>query len=711
MKPEELTEGSNAPIGGHRAAWSVFAWALLLFLALSNAVPGDVRYVSGDFALPSGVADRYAELVGATDGRGMLWYGLFFLFECLGIEGGATVPAFLFLFLSGSFVSFRWFLRKLFPGTDSPLSALLSLAYAVNTLTLAFFLSGWIFSPSHLLYPFLPALSASLIAFLRAPTVRRGAVFLALFFPVTTAFVHPEALAIAFLFLALLPVSAFLFGWARVSVRSFVALSVLGIMMLALSAYALPSAVTAVRHGESGVVSESLMGAGWLAHDAGTAVVDTLRLLSEGGMSSLPIGAVGRILTVIPVFVLFFALLSPKPDRDRRRLFFVPLSLLAISVVLLAKARMPFTPLAGMLFSLPGAGVFRGSWRLATIVPFLLLFAVVASGIVARYRKASRWLLLVAVLFPLPYFLPWFHWSDTDSAPDVVRTGIVRIPDDYLGTAAYLRRTDPEATVARFPFTGLAEYPGWEYMPSWGLLGADIFPDSFPGIVLSANRPYGDGFLYARDFALSTEDPRWILPFLHSSGIRYLLLMRDAPEDAVEAVEEKFTFLRQVGAIEPVRESETHTLYRVNGTVLPRILVSATDIAVAGRPTADLGLLPATEAFVSREPEPESDGHGYAVPVGKGDAGKSLVFTEAFSPHYGAVLVAPDGRETGLWHVAAFGFGNGWRLPEKIVDGSTVRIVYYPERFVGSGRGVSLAAFLCVIMILVTHTIYERRTR
>ena len=727
MKESTLTEKLSAWLDKHQYIWLLVGFVIVSFVVSVNPFPADYRFVSGDIAEPSGVAARFTELVADTDGRGLLWYGLFFLFDVVGLSDGAILSVHLFFFLVGSFLSFSWFLRKLIPDTSGAVGMLFSLVYALNTLTLSFFVSGWMFSPALVLYPFLPALVASFLLCLRAPAVRTGGIFLILLFFASAACTHAETVVALYLFLILLTVAAFAFGWVRLRRETFGLLGLLAVFSLALLAYALSSSLTMIRHGEASTLSEAHLGLEWYLRNDGASVIETLRLLSHDFLSHFPywfphealqgIAPLFLILTTVPLLGVVYALLLKKPDEDRKRLFFVAFSLLLVFIVLVAKARPPFVGISGAVYSLPGMGSLRGAERLSLFVPFLTLFVIVSSRVVHRFRVALYPILLLVLLTPIPFFMGGIHtkWSplfEDDYAPnryDLAETSsLVRVPEAYHEAAETLRDADPAATVARLPFSAREERPGWERIPDWNHFGADILPEYFSNTLVSANRPYEGGFLFAGALANSNEDPVWILPFLRSAGIRYLLLDQAAPRGAVQSVAGKLDHLLEIGAVETAWESDMLTLYRLTGAVLPRVLIAEEDIPVSGRPASDRTLVGVVSALEYREPEIEKAGKGCILRVGPEDSGRLLVLTRPFSPHYGAVLIGSSGEETGLRHVHAFGFQNGWELPE--IDGeATVRIVYYPERFVEAGRIISLLALACVIIIVSANTLYERR--
>lgn len=730
MKRDAIIRKMRVWADSYPAVWFFAGLAVILFVVSAHPFPDGYRFVSGDIAEPSDVASRYDELVSGTDGRGMLWYGLFFLFDQIGLSDGGTLSAHFFLFLVGAFVSFRWFLRKLFPDIPEPSGTLLSLIYALNTLTLSFFVSGWMFSPALVLYPFLPALTASFLLSLRDASIRESGIFLTLFFFATTTFVHPETIVSMFIFFGLLTVFAFTFGWARIRLRALLALGALGTFAVALSAYALPSAIIMIRHGEASTLSESFLGLGWYLRYGGAPVMEALRLLPYDFLSHFPswfpyealhgFSPLFLTLTLLPLVGIVLALLVRKPDQRHKHLFFIGLSVLLVFVILVAKARPPFIGINGSIFSLPGMGSLRAPERLMLFLPFIILLTVISSRLIHKYRSVMCPVLLLLLLTPIPFFMGDIHtrWSplfEDDYAPNryeqATESPLVQIPDEYREIAEYLRESDPDASVARLPFTGKHEHPGWEYAPEWGHVGADILPEHFSGTLISANRPYADDFLYARYFGLSDEDPAWILPFFRTAGIRYLLLDLTAPDNAKEGAEKRLDTLEHRGSIERLRETEVARLYRVTDPVFPEMLIAEEDIAISGRPVKDRMLVGATETIAYRAPEWKTEGKGYVLEVNREDSGKLLAITEPFSPHYGAVLVDADGVETGLWHVSAFGFQNGWKLPDRIDDGATVRIVYYPERFVGIARTVSLVTLLCVIIGVTAYMFYERHKR
>jgi hypothetical protein len=692
----------------HPSAWFFAGAAVIAFVVSVNAFPAGYRFVSAHGAQPF-VGDRYDALVSETDGRGVLWFGLFLVFEKLGLSDDLGLSAYLFLFLFGAYASFRWFLRAMFPDSHRAEATLLSLSYALNVFTLQLVFSGRFIAPAQTLYVFLPALAGALLAFFRSPSMRSGGMFLLLFFPATAAFTDPAAFIPAVVFFVALSVIAFVSGIARIGRKTVVAISVLGAFVLALSAYFLPSVATVLQSGTGTVIP---FGDPGLAPDAATSITDALRMLpSPNGLARFPewfpyerfeaAYPFFMSLTVLPAFLVLWALSARKPDGDRKRLFVIGFSLFVLFVSLLS-------------------GVFRaplvGSFSM-TAVPFLLFWTVSTLRVSGRYRVAFLATLVLTLMSPLPFFAgkihrfvsPVFHDDRREDSYTGARVSdLVRIPGEYASLAREFDDSEHPVKIARLPFSSDDGEYGTEYLPEARWHGADVLAPMFDATLISANRPYFGNWLYAKTFAESETDPAWILPLFRASNIGYVLFQKDAAEDAREVVEEKLDYLERWGDLLRERETDAFVLYRVSGAVMPRVSVSDESFPLSELPSGNLSALSVSEEPEFRAPDVVSEGRGMAVSVGKKDSGRFLTLADPYDVSYGAVIVGPDGAETPLWHIRTNGFLNGWKLP-KISGDATVRIVYYPERFIGVGRTVSFVAFLCVIIALSAYTPYERR--
>ncbi len=714
----------------HPSAWFFAGLSVIVWIVFVNAFPAGYHFISADIAQPLAVSERYARLVADTDGRGALWYGLFFLLEKLGLQDGIGLSAYLFLFLGGSYASFRWFVRSVFPDTSKATVTVLSLVYAVNLHTLYLVFSGWFISPSHTLYVFLPALTGLFLAFLRTPSVRIGGYFLLLFFPATMAFVHPEMLVATVVFFVLLTALSAVYGLARFRFGTVVSLGVLAAGMLVLSAYSLPSALMQIRNGTMSTTSESLSGTAWTLQKTSNAVTETLRLLPPSFQDQFPswfpygrfepLQPIFVALTAIPMFLLVWSLAAKKSDRQRKRAFFVGFSLLVVFVALVARVRPPFSEFNATLFALPGMGALRGYERLAVFVPLLLLWVVASLRASGRSGRVLSFVALLAMLLtPAPFFAgkihlytsPTFHNDGReDSYTGAHVSDLVRIPGDYSVLARKLNADPGSGKIARLPFSADKDEVGDEYLPEARMRGADVLAPLFDVTLISAGRPYFGQWLFAKSFAESERDPKWILPLFRAANVSHVLFQKDAAEDAREAVEDRLAYLERTGSLVREEESDSFVLYRVSGTVLPRLRIAEESLPLSERPSENLAATSSVGDDSFRAPETVPEGRGMSVSVGKKDSGRFLTLAEPFDPAYGAVLVGSDGAETPLWHIRTDGFLNGWKLP-KVSGDATVRIVYYPERFVGVGRTVSLVALSCVIISVMAISLYERRKR
>jgi len=692
----------------HPSAWFFAGAAVIVFVVAVNAFPAGYRFVSAHAAQPT-VEYRYDALVSDTDGRGALWFGLFLVFEKLGLRDGAGLSAYLFLFLFGAYASFRWFLRSVLPDSRRAEATLLSLSYALNVFTLQLVFSGRFIAPAYTLYVFLPALAGAILSFFRSPSMRSGGMFLLLFFPATAAFTDPVAFIPAFAFFVALSVLAFVSGIARIGWKTVAAVSVLGAFVLALSAYFLPSVVTVLRSGTEAVIP---FGDPGFAPDAATAITDALRMLpSPNGLARFPdwfpyerFEAAYPLfvsLTVLPAFLVLWALSARKPDGNRKRSFVAGFSLLVLLVSLLS-------------------GAFRsslvGSFSMIA-VPFLLFWTVSTLRVSGRYRVAFLATLVLTLLTPLPFFAgkihrfvsPVFHDDGREDSYTGARVSdLVRIPGEYASLVRELDASEDPMKIARLPFSSDDGEYGIEYLPEARRRGADVLAPMFDTTLISANRPYFGSWLYAKTFAESETDPAWILPLFRASNVGYVLFQKNAAEDAREIVGERLDYLERRGDLSRERETEAFILYRVSGTVLPKVSIAKESFPLSELPSGNLSALSDSEHPEFREPDVVSEGRGMTVSVGKKDSGRFLTFAEPYDVSYGAVIVGPEGGETPLWHIRTNGFLNGWELP-KISGDATVRIVYYPERFIAVGRVVSLVALLCVIIALSAYIPYERR--
>jgi hypothetical protein len=704
--------------------WFLVGLVALLWIVAVNAFPSSAIFSLGDITMPIHTSERFDEYMTEYQWRGLPYFGVFFFLDAVGLPHGSQLTAYLALFLFGSYFSAYTALRMMFRNASHISTAAFSFVYAVNPYTLSLLLFGGMFSSLSLLYIILPVWVAFLQKFLHNPSLRTGGVAVVLAFVASAAFVSPKFVLALPLVGGIGAVVSMMFEKKKLTLRTIYASILLGFAIVAVWAYAIPSAAIMIRFGESDAISESVSTVQNRFVEHSQPITNSLRFpTADSFAESFPqwfpynqwhwAAPIFSGLTIIPIGWLLFGWMTQRRSRcdQVRRIFWTSSTLLAILAFLSAGAIAPFSFLNEKLFALPGFGAMFSAETFAIWIPFCLtLIGFSVAMLMPKYTKVFA-LSAIAVSFStLPFFVGQLHRSTSPVLGESFQKNIwetastsalIALPEAHASFCSWLSENGEPGLVAQLPHSVRGDALVWEHIPSLGLFSRNIFDEVWGRETLSPNVPYFDRWLFAKTFVSSEESPEWLPILLGSAGVRYVAIHGDSSEGIPEEFRAKIEYLERIGELTFVFGGEGLFVYEIRSErVFPDVFISDALPVLTERPS---GILAASDTLLTTPTRSVSCEHlsrECSVRLLEEDGGKRLTITKPFFVHWKAGVVKSDGSELPLQAIRSTGWFVGWDIPV-VSSGDTITIEHTRCRWDMFGLIISLFALLCASMAIL----------
>lgn len=694
----------------------VIIW--IIGIATYEATP---YLIWGDVVAPINAEENFFLLGDASEWRGFLWYGAFWLLDSLGLSNGSQLTIYLDFFLFFSFLSMRWSIYRVFPHASHFTVFAFSLAYAVNIFTLYLVTSGKVFTPLSFAYATLPALIASYRMFLRTPTVGMGAISAFLFFLFSMVFYYPSALIATVIFFLFMTIFIAIFTESFLSWKKIMAVCSLAIAFLLVSLYAIPSALIRLEYGKDTFFPkvpqelESLH-----AQDASSLMEATRWIPFDFSFFMFPkhsaypfMHSVGILCTIFPlIWIILGWLLQRREGHLPSRRFFWSVTTL-------------FVFFSFFVSGFPGISEFFGKWiyKLPTLasleqgsdfllfLPALGIFiGVCAAMFFKKFTLGVSMSALLVSFSAFPFFVGGVYKEVTlteksgeEKTSSLSSEGsmFVEFPVEYENLKKYLRSNNEEGFIARLPYSPAQfESSTWENLSRYGYMGDDIFSIYFGRDTISPNGSYFGAWNWAKTFSQSNQDPSWIISLLGAGHIRYVMVHKDAlPGSLSGDVLEKIAYLEKTARWKKIVEKDAFNVYKIHDkNVFPFIYTNNFSFSLLENPTSILALREEINQSNIRNVSYKKTLIGYDVFLEEGTSKQNvLTLSKPFDTLWAARLIHLDGEKEYLKPKQSTGFFQGWDI-SGAENVERIEIIYTPKKFIIESSLISAFSVFFVSM-------------
>lgn len=691
---------------------------LLLIVVFINRFPAGYIFLGGDILQMINVTDNFSSLFYELFGGASLYYGIFYLLDALGISDSAQLSWYLGIFLFASYSSFLVFGSCVFPKVSKLVRTLTALFYALNLYTLYIFTASWGFSHYQIIYIFIPALTGLYLRVLETKKVVHVFSFFLLTFFASTSFSNPAFALSTALFFLLLTGSLLLFRFIKLDTETVRLLIVLTVGSFLMNAYWMLPLLPQLRGGIQGVYSSEFVDLSERLQKTSNAIFDTIRLLPTSEQSryfpmNFPYPDISWLkkyiafIAFIPFFVAVVGLMRKKEPREWQ-LYWIFFSLFIVFIALVARVRFPFDVMNNFLFHLPGFNVLRSWDKLATFVPFLLatlLLLVLATYERKRFFKTIVALsIVVAVFLGLPFFgggiqTKLSYILSTQKAKDfrsAKQSALVKVPDAYYDVTRIIQSDNADTKIAMLPFSP-GSSTGRVNFPKWKVNGPDIANVLYGKEYVELYAYYVPGWIFARDFENTQNDPQWIVDLYGLIGVKHIFYHKDAKSESIEKMEEIRKYLEDTEAIRRVADNDFFTLYELdNKRVFP--YVYGTDEQKVFVKLSPEGLSETVQNLQKKITPLSYDRHNPRKMIVKVDAfpdGSHVFLNEKYDRLWNAEFISRDGDRLKLERDESVTYANAWKIDSDLREG-VVEISYYPLKLFYIGLWVSGITLLFV---------------
>lgn len=703
-----------------------FIWALLLlFLVVAvNIFPKGFAFGGGDTTQFIEAKDNLKSLFFNWEGRALFFYAFFSFLDFLNISNSVQLSFYLGLFVFGSFFSFYFFSRLLFPKIAEEKKVLISLFYSLNLYTLFLFTGNWGYSYFPTLYIFLPLLVGLFIQFIKTQKNVYGVFFVLVLFFGSSSFANPAFLLSFVIFIFVLLITLVIFKYTKFNRTLTLKLFLLVVFsFLASSSWLLPL-IPELKGGVAGLQSSDIVEFNWWIRHTASPIEKTLSLnqFSEDYFpynfyykNLISLKNLFLFLSFIPIFIITFGLFLRKNFLPEHRcLFWIFLFVLGIFTLLVAKLTAPFEVLNYYIYHWPGFITLRGYDKTAIYIPFLLSVLLLITILNLKSRKILLILFFSILIIPLPFFLgklqqtAGYRVNSEKNYQKAPMSFLVKIPDEYYNIRSLINSDQEKSFIATLPAT-YSDGSGIIYYPKWNLYGADITHYLYNKSFIDANSFYFKNWNFTGVFNEETGNPAWLPKLLGIMNSKYIIYHKDAPRDSVIASEYKIKNLENEKLIKNIENNDYFALYELSPNLfLPYITYQKEALKFRTDPIWIDRNFDTIRKNIAKADFKEINPKKFEITFENSEFSKNIILAEKYSQLWKAYIISTSGKETEIKnHFLARGYANGWKIdnPENIVK---IIIEYYPTRLMWRGIWISGITILFLLGYLIRYYVVRK---
>lgn len=529
---------------------------ICLFSTLINLLPHGYIIAHGDHAFLVNVRENYSRLWylwgHIVNGRGapvggdpatILHYGFFYILDILGLSDTQkqNVKYFLFLFLSG--VSFYISVGVIFKKIPNLYRFIGSIFYTFNNLTIIYVSYIGAYLAFHELHIFLPLIWSLFLNGLIEK--KRKLLVLSIIFMFFSIGGYQN---VAFLFLFLLfLIFSVIYCWKVLKIikikEVIVSLFIIFLYLTVISFYSFhimnyifnPPYYLKISDKETILALKQ-----WIKANA-RPVIDCFRLVFyslDNYPDYFPYNLPKQIfvfLSFYPAIILGLSFMFAREREYKGWLLFFHLIYL---IVLLAMAKhLILKDMAFFIFTLPILCGLRSWDKFIVFLPLIYAMSFVSFLITVDAWRRKKWggsififLVVIILVYPLPFFIGKFHQSFTRSHLWGERYNtMVKMPNYYKEIVNFVNKDKSYYKIVTMPYGGqIGE--GWILYPSWKYLGVDFTTLFYHNPVLSPV-PNIFQFEYAKYlFQNPNQHKNFLKNLLRINGIKYIVINKDTED-------------------------------------------------------------------------------------------------------------------------------------------------------------------------------------
>ena len=697
----------------------VIGFAVIFFVVVINRFPDGYTILGGDVFQYINIKDHFLFYWYEWFNRVTLFYGVFYLLEIVGVGATSQLSWYLGIFLLGSYFSFWFFSRLIFPAFSKTICALLSVFYATNIYTLFIFTQVWGFTPYMMAYIFIPILTGLYIAILKSHQYHKYLfIFLLLSFLLSVSFINPAfavVLGIYFSILTVLLLLARVVFFNRDTCKK-IFFVVLGAIFM--NIYWILPLLPQVTGGIEEVNSSEVLNLNERLQKTSNTFYDTFRLLPTSEQKLyFPINFPYKkliwmkdgliILSFLPFFILLAGFFVPKNQVREKQFYAVFMGIFAVFVILVARVRYPFDWLNSFLFNLPGLNVLRGYDKLSIVVPFLIatllliVFSVIWNKVYGKILAGLFFVLLVALT--LPFYLGGMQTKmsyilrNQNSYKSATYSALIKIPQEYYEVKSIIDNNPDNVKVSVLPFSPGSSI-GRIDLTDWKVNAVHFAPSLYNKKYIELNDTYIPDWMFAKDFMNDTYESNWITDLYGLIGIKYVIYHKDAKPKVVKGFEQKRKLMEDSGALVKLSENNKFILYEIpDENVFPYIYSVEKGISLEKKMEGLHEAIVIEKKAIQKVEYEKENFKKVSIRLNEDIEDRLIVINERYEPLWKAVYVSKNGNKRILKRDNTIKYANAWKTGKNLKSGGRIEVYHSSEPLMIPGiiiTGLALSTIL-----------------
>lgn len=704
---------------------------IIVYVIGINKFPAGYTILGGDVFQYINLKDFFLYYHYEWFSRASLFYCVFYLLDVFGVSSTAQLSWYLGIFLLGSYLSFWFFSRRLFPDYPKILCSAFAVFYATNVYTLFIFSQVWGFTPFMMVYLFIPILTSLYIDILRkSKYVIRDYFLFGLFsFLLSTSFINPAFAVVLAIYFFALTAFLFLLGTEKFKWITLRKITIVLCGVLIMNAYWILPLLPQVSGGIETVSNSQVVDLDIRLQKTSNAIFDTVRLLptSEQG-SYFPRNFPYRsllwmkdgvvLLSYIPFLLLLCFFFIRTRIQNDSKLYFVFLCTFLVYIALVARVRYPFDWFNSFFFHLPGINTLRGYDKLSIVLPFLTMSLLLITFASLWVKKYGKWLFILVCFLFLALSLPFYLGGIQTKMSYILKnqrsyhtasySALVRIPKEYFSIQDRINSDSADVKISVLPFSPGSSI-GRINLGDWKVNAVHFAPSMYNKRFVELNDYYIPGWMFAQEFENTTTDPTWIVDLYGLLGIKYVLFHKDAKPGSVSDFETNRSMLEAQGALLSIEENNNFILYELpDERVYPYVYITPQGTNLENKVDG------IHEKIVESKNGIESllytkENMKRVIATVPGDySGKKIIFNERYDPLWRATYISDKGKRTVLKRDSSIQYANAWKIDKKIKNNGTILIRHASEYWMIPGMLISgIGLVLLIIGYLFLRNKYE----
>lgn len=580
---------------------------LFIFIAfIANRFPHGSVVGVGDFYQmidPKNHYDRNLYLWLNQSGQGRFntlfvafpFYAVLALANSIGFSSSTIASLIMFLFLYGSFLSFYFSIKFIFPKLDNNLRLAGGLLYSLNNFTITIFAYSWGFSHQFLIYIFIPLLMGSFCKILfENNSLNNYAIFSLVLIASLMGFNNVAFFLVIILLQLTILVTALVIGKVRSGKGLYCKIgSIILIYFLSSFVYFLFPLFLSMREEISQISNTSVWGVGGLRERiiaTSSTFLNSLFLAMDGTRFPFKVSKIAGLLSFtyfVSILVLVYFLSTKlklliknaKSEIETSLLFLIVfLSLIVLSV----RAYSIFTTFNLGLYQLPIFNTFRSPDKIFVLIPYVYVVLLIGLFSISKLKNRIIYLLF-AILLAIPY--PFYNGKIVrllqNPGLDNDYQFVNNIPSEYYDAQKEINKDYKSTSVISLPFS-VVNSLGWSNYYKWHYVGADPLHLLFNRNYISANdydHPLKETDLSFREYEMSgVEDEEKFLSLIQNFAGQYIIFHKDIEPKWIDQsvlTQKTLADLVAEGKITKKQDNGFFSLYELKDQYVKPVIISS----------------------------------------------------------------------------------------------------------------------------------------